>query len=238
MSERAQARRNSDRNWSLLNYSPTQAGAAIRIRGDGDPVAGFRIVELRWDQARGRWRRCRSRPRRERHPPDRLKARAGSASTCRPAFNSCPAQAPSAAVDLKHPDGLKLAADLVAGRLMLLIEGFRPGTMENLGLGPDAVPRAQPASPLLRAHDRMGQSAALPGRPDMTSTISPLTGALAAIIGRFGSKPTPPLNSRRGFRRRGVSLSRLRHGVRHGGGAAIRQAGPSGRRGDGKARRR
>ena len=40
---------------------------------------------------------------------------------------------PSVAVDLKHPDGLALAADLI-GEADALIEGFRPGTMERLGL--------------------------------------------------------------------------------------------------------
>src|SRR5580700_11196900 len=43
---------------------------------------------------------------------------------------------PSVAVDLKHPEGLALAFDLLA-TADALIEGFRPGTMERLGLGPD-----------------------------------------------------------------------------------------------------
>ena len=45
---------------------------------------------------------------------------------------------PSVAVDLKHPEGLALAADLI-GEADALIEGFRPGTMERLGLGPEAA---------------------------------------------------------------------------------------------------
>src|SRR5690606_36564883 len=39
-------------------------------------------------------------------------------------------------VDLKSPEGIALALDLVASA-DVLIEGFRPGTMERLGLGPD-----------------------------------------------------------------------------------------------------
>jgi hypothetical protein len=35
MSERAQARRNSDRNWSLLNYSPLRCRRGNQDRGDG-----------------------------------------------------------------------------------------------------------------------------------------------------------------------------------------------------------
>ena len=42
----------------------------------------------------------------------------------------------SVAVDLKHPDGTALVLDLCAGANVLL-EGFRPGVMERLGLGPD-----------------------------------------------------------------------------------------------------
>src|SRR4051795_12665215 len=40
------------------------------------------------------------------------------------------------AVDLKHPDGVAVVLDLVADA-DALIEGFRPGVMERLGLGPD-----------------------------------------------------------------------------------------------------
>jgi alpha-methylacyl-CoA racemase len=40
------------------------------------------------------------------------------------------------AVDLKHPDGVAVVLDVVAS-VDALIEGFRPGVMERLGLGPD-----------------------------------------------------------------------------------------------------
>lgn len=43
----------------------------------------------------------------------------------------------SLALDLKDPDEIALLLDLVAGA-DVLIEGFRPGVMERLGLGPDA----------------------------------------------------------------------------------------------------
>ncbi|MFX7804621.1 CoA transferase, partial [Acinetobacter baumannii] len=42
----------------------------------------------------------------------------------------------SAAIDLKHPAARALALDLLA-EADGCIEGFRPGTMERLGLGPD-----------------------------------------------------------------------------------------------------
>src|SRR5262245_13428794 len=41
----------------------------------------------------------------------------------------------SVAVDLKHPRGPGLLLDL-AGRADALIEGFRPGVAERLGIGP------------------------------------------------------------------------------------------------------
>src|SRR5687768_11030606 len=42
----------------------------------------------------------------------------------------------SIALDLKHPDGKSAFLDLVA-RADAVIEGFRPGVMERLGVGPD-----------------------------------------------------------------------------------------------------
>ena len=50
---------------------------------------------------------------------------------------------PSIAVDLKKPEGIALAADLIA-KADGLIEGFRPGTMERLGLGPDQLLQRNP----------------------------------------------------------------------------------------------
>jgi alpha-methylacyl-CoA racemase len=98
---------------------------------------------------------------------------------------------PSVAVDLKHPDGIALAADLI-GKADALIEGFRPGTMERLGLGPkEALAR----NPRL-VYGRMtgwGQSGPLAQAAGHDLNYLALTGALAAI-GRAGSKPTPPLN--------------------------------------------
>src|SRR5688500_10935339 len=51
---------------------------------------------------------------------------------------------PSVGCDLKHPDGRDLALRL-AGSADALIEGFRPGVMERLGLGPDPLLERNPA---------------------------------------------------------------------------------------------
>ena len=49
----------------------------------------------------------------------------------------------SVAVDLKNPAGVELVLRLV-DRADGLMEGFRPGVAERLGIGPDHLPGAQP----------------------------------------------------------------------------------------------
>jgi alpha-methylacyl-CoA racemase len=98
---------------------------------------------------------------------------------------------PSVAIDMKHPEGVALALDLV-GKADALIEGFRPGTMERLGLGPDVALKRNPRL----VYGRMtgwGQTGPLAQAAGHDLNYLALTGALAAI-GRKGSKPTPPLN--------------------------------------------
>jgi alpha-methylacyl-CoA racemase len=98
---------------------------------------------------------------------------------------------PSVAIDMKHPEGVALALDLI-GKADALIEGFRPGTMERLGLGPDVAFKRNPRL----VYGRMtgwGQTGPLSQAAGHDLNYLALTGALAAI-GRKGSKPTPPLN--------------------------------------------
>src|SRR5207245_5043286 len=49
----------------------------------------------------------------------------------------------SVAVDLKHPDGVQTVLRLVE-KADALIEGFRPGVMDRLGLRPDECPARNP----------------------------------------------------------------------------------------------
>ncbi|MFM9009396.1 MAG: CoA transferase, partial [Planctomycetota bacterium] len=49
----------------------------------------------------------------------------------------------SVAVDLKHPDGPGVVLDLCA-RADVLLEGFRPGVAERLGIGPSACTLRNP----------------------------------------------------------------------------------------------
>jgi alpha-methylacyl-CoA racemase len=97
----------------------------------------------------------------------------------------------SVTLDLKTANGVA-AARLLAARADALIEGFRPGVMERLGLGPDVL---LPDNPKL-VYGRMtgwGQEGPLASRAGHDIDYIALSGALHAI-GRAGEAPVPPLN--------------------------------------------
>ncbi len=97
----------------------------------------------------------------------------------------------SLALDLKSPAGLALALAALE-RADVLIEGFRPGVMERLGLGPDVALARNPRL----VYGRMtgwGQSGPLAHAAGHDIAYIALTGALAAM-GRADEPPAPPLN--------------------------------------------
>jgi alpha-methylacyl-CoA racemase len=97
----------------------------------------------------------------------------------------------SVTLDLKSPDGVAAALAL-AERADALIEGFRPGVMERLGLGPDVLLARNPRL----VYGRMtgwGQDGPLAARAGHDINYIALSGVLHAI-GRAGSAPVPPLN--------------------------------------------
>jgi alpha-methylacyl-CoA racemase len=97
----------------------------------------------------------------------------------------------SIAADLKSDDGRSLVLALIE-RADLLVEGFRPGVAERLGVGPDA---AHARNPRL-VYGRMtgwGQDGPLAGAAGHDITYLAVTGALHAI-GRAGGPPQVPLN--------------------------------------------
>ena len=98
---------------------------------------------------------------------------------------------PAVAVDLKRPAGVDLVLAL-AERADALIEGFRPGVMERLGLGPEPCARRNPRLVYGRVTG-WGQTGPLAGAAGHDLNYIALTGALHAI-GRAGQPPTPPLN--------------------------------------------
>ncbi len=97
----------------------------------------------------------------------------------------------SVAVDLKHPDGRQVVLDLVAGSDALL-EGFRPGVTERLGLGPADCHAVNPAL----VYGRMtgwGQDGPLATVAGHDIGYIAVTGALNGSR-RAGGRPVPPMN--------------------------------------------
>jgi len=95
------------------------------------------------------------------------------------------------AVDLKHPDGVATLLDLVESADGL-IEGFRPGVMERLGLGPTECLARNPKL----VYGRMtgwGQDGPYAQAAGHDINYISLAGALAHF-GRAGEPPVPPLN--------------------------------------------
>jgi len=93
-------------------------------------------------------------------------------------------------LDLKDKSSIAQVLDLLS-HADALIEGFRPGVMERLGLGPDVV---QTRNPRL-VYGRMtgwGQEGPLAQAAGHDINYISVTGALAAI--GTGQKPVPPLN--------------------------------------------
>ncbi len=97
----------------------------------------------------------------------------------------------SVALDLKSADGAATALGLVE-RADVLTEGFRPGVMERLGLGPDECLSRNPRL----VYGRMtgwGQDGPLARAAGHDINYIALAGALHGI-GRRGEPPVPPLN--------------------------------------------
>jgi alpha-methylacyl-CoA racemase len=110
----------------------------------------------------------------------------------------------SIALDLKDDDDLRVVRELV-GRADVLLEGFRPGVMERLGLGPDELLALHPAL----VYGRMtgwGQTGPLSGSAGHDIGYIALTGALGAT-GRPDERPAPPMNLLGDFGGGGVFLA-------------------------------
>lgn len=110
----------------------------------------------------------------------------------------------SVAVDLKRKEGAAVALKLIE-RADALIEGFRPGVMERLGLGPEQCLARNPCL----VYGRMtgwGQDGPLAQAAGHDINYIALIGALHSI-GRKGEAPVPPLNLVGDFGGGGVYLA-------------------------------
>ena len=97
----------------------------------------------------------------------------------------------SVAVDLKNPQGVEVVLAMVE-KADVLIEGFRPGVMERLGLGPEVCLARNPGIVFGRMTG-WGQEGPLAHAAGHDINYIALTGALHAI-GRRDQAPVPPLN--------------------------------------------
>lgn len=98
---------------------------------------------------------------------------------------------PAVAIDLKQPGGTQAVLRLIDGA-DALIEGFRPGVMERLGLGPEVCLQRNPGL----VYGRMtgwGQHGPLAHAAGHDINYIAISGALHAI-GRGDAPPTVPLN--------------------------------------------
>jgi alpha-methylacyl-CoA racemase len=119
-----------------------------------------------------------------------------------PAASGTPAEAPavadivdrgrrSIAVDLKSAQGAAVLLRLAAGA-DVVVEGFRPGVAERLGIGPEECRAVNPAL----VYGRMtgwGQDGPYAQTAGHDINFLALAGTLS-LIGRAGAAPTPPLN--------------------------------------------
>jgi alpha-methylacyl-CoA racemase len=121
---------------------------------------------------------------------DRLSA-AGLGISMRSKFDLLSRGRRSVAFDLKKPEAIEAVLKLIE-KADALLEGFRPGVMERLGLGPDVCLKRNPRL----VYGRMtgwGQEGPLAHAAGHDINYIALTGALHSI-GRKGDRPVPPLN--------------------------------------------
>ena len=98
---------------------------------------------------------------------------------------------PSVAIDLKRPEAASFVLEL-ASRADVLVEGFRPGVVERLGIGPEEC-WARNARLVYGRMTGWGQDGPLAARAGHDIDYIAVAGALWPI-GREGDAPVPPLN--------------------------------------------
>jgi CoA:oxalate CoA-transferase len=108
-----------------------------------------------------------------RHGPDADLNRCGMGTS----FLAQNAGKRSIGLDLKHPDGQAVFRRL-AERSDVVVENFRPGVLERIGLGPDALRRSNPRL-IYCALSGFGQEGPLKNRPAYDHVIQAMSGMMA-----------------------------------------------------------
>ncbi|NQX95931.1 MAG: CoA transferase, partial [Erythrobacter sp.] len=96
-----------------------------------------------------------------------------------------------AEVNMKTPEGLAFAKEACT-KADVVLEGFRPGVMERLGLGPDVLLEANPQLVFARMTG-WGQDGPLAHAAGHDINYIAITGALSAV-GQAGETAVPPQN--------------------------------------------
>ncbi|KAI1354956.1 CoA-transferase family III domain-containing protein [Xylaria sp. FL0043] len=109
----------------------------------------------------------------------------------------------SIAVDVKSASGAALIKELVK-TADVLIDPFRPGVLEKLGLGPDVLSQINPRLIYARmtGFRRDGKYAAMAGHDINYLAVS----GVLSMLGRSGAKPHPPINILGDFAGGGATL--------------------------------
>ena len=86
----------------------------------------------------------------------------------------------SVTADLKHPEGIEVVRSLIA-RADIVLENFRPGALERLGLGPEEIERINPDAVLVRISG-YGQTGPYRDRPGFGG-VAESVGGLRHVVG-------------------------------------------------------
>ncbi len=117
--------------------------------------------------------------------------RKGGLSLSDPKYDLLTRNRKSISINLRTPEGVQTLLRMLE-QVDALQEGFRPGVMEKLGIGPDVCLKRNPRL----VYGRMtgwGQEGPLARAAGHDINYIALSGALHTI-GRIGQKPVPPLN--------------------------------------------
>jgi len=157
----------------------------------GGPLTGFKVVEMAGIGPAPMCAMMLSDMGAEVIRVDRVQD-AGLGIAMQPEFSFLTRGRPSIAMDLKNPEAIAALLELIASADVLL-EGFRPGVMERLGLGPELCLERNPRLVYARVTG-WGQQGPLSASAGHDINYIALSGALHAIGRSNDEPPAIPLN--------------------------------------------